>query len=456
MKSPPRRPTLEMKVLDHVRRHRLIRPGQRVLVAFSGGPDSTALLAALLELRGELRCEIAALHIHHGFRGTAADADARFCADFAAGRGVPCEVVRLAAGSPPRSNMEESWRDQRRAIFRRVLRQGYHRVALGHNRDDQAETLLLRLFRGAATTGLGGMSPRTAGGLIRPLLAVDRRQVLAYLAARNIPWCRDHTNRDPRFLRNRIRHRILPQLEKEAQPAIRRVLARTADVLREEQAVLQGVWNHFLPRLQAAPGQAITFTAGDLLRRPRVMHAGLLREVLRRVKGDLRGVAQHHLAEILTQLQRRGGSRRFRLPGELYVWISCGQVLVGVGPPDTPDFEYVLPPDGAVRVAETGEIFHASRESEIPAVAGCRCPAGGAPWQIRNFRPGDTIATPAGRRKLKKVFPEKRIPHFRRWQVSLVCDSAGEIIWIPQFGYKVCYNETEVSPDYMNLTREME
>lgn len=444
-------------MLEYIRRHRLVQPDDRVLVAFSGGSDSTALLHALIALGRELQCRIAALHIHHGLRGVAADADARFCVDFAARLGVTCDVIRLADERPRLSNLEETLREGRRAIYRRFIQQGYHKIAVGHNCDDQAETLLLRLFRGAGTTGLSGMAPRTPDGIIRPLLAVDRREILAYLAERGISWCQDESNRDPRFLRNRIRHHVLPLLEKEVQPAIRRVLARTADVLREERAVLQLVWNHFMPPLLPAPDQAVTFAARDLLRRPVVMQAGLLREILRRVKGDLRGVARRHLSGVLEQLRRGGPSRRLRLPGDVYVWISCGEVLIQARRPETPDFEYELPLDGAVQVAETGEIFRAlRRDGPRPAESVCLYPSKGTSLQVRNFRAGDTIVSAVGRRKLKKLFQEKRIPHFRRWQVSLICESAGEIIWIPQFGYKVCYNETERSREQIILTREME
>ena len=238
---------LTEEILSYVREHGLLRAGERVGAAVSGGADSVALLRALVELRGELGIVVSVLHFHHGIRGEGADADQRFVEAMAATHGLAFLTERgdaPAAAQVRKLTLEEAARELRYGWFRKLLREGaVDSVATAHTADDQAETVLLRLMRGAGTRGLAGIYPKIAGqleedaaeggraaraGIIRPLLAVRRAEVEDYLRGLGQEWRDDPMNLDPRHARNRVRHELLPLLEREFSPGIASVLADTA------------------------------------------------------------------------------------------------------------------------------------------------------------------------------------------------------------------------------------
>ncbi len=218
--------------------------GTRVLVAASGGADSTALALMLKEMG----CSIVLAHVHHGIRGAAADADARFVRRLARKLGVPFVLGRFDVPAEARArgeSLEMAARRVRRAfLIETARREGIRRIAVGHTADDQAETVLMRIVRGTSVTGLAGIPHVTRHGgavFIRPLRDATRRQVLDYLARRRQSFREDETNADDFARRNRVRHEILPLLEKRLNPAVRQALLRLADIAAAEDEVLSGL-----------------------------------------------------------------------------------------------------------------------------------------------------------------------------------------------------------------------
>ncbi|MCK6554634.1 tRNA lysidine(34) synthetase TilS [Candidatus Binatia bacterium] len=302
-------------------RHGMVAPGDRVLVAVSGGADSVALLGALAAMAPRLEVTLHAAHLHHGVRGAEADRDAAVAATVAERCGVSFTVER-ATDLPAGANFEARARARRYAFLRRVARiEGCARVATGHTRDDQAETLLMRLVRGAGRRGLGGMEPVRDGWLIRPLLACSRGDVLAFLAARGLPWCEDASNDDRHFLRNRVRHEVLPLL-RALNPSIDAVLAATAGVLATEDRWLDDVVESRVPLGGSLP---VAGMAGL----PLALRVRVVRLWLRRQRGHLRGLGRVHLEDMAAlavgsrgralvpvpgggAVERRSGALRFR------------------------------------------------------------------------------------------------------------------------------------------------
>ena len=195
------------------------------------------MLDLLVTLRSTWHLQLTVLHLNHRLRGDESDADERFVRDVASGYGLRSEVDRVEVASLANGgNLEQAARNARRGFFGRFLESGaLDRVAVGHTRSDQAETVLFRFLRGAYTTGLCGIRPVTPEGVVRPLLYVDRDEVKLYLSERKITWREDSTNRDSRFSRNRIRHELLPQLAADWNPQLETLLARNATLAQEDE-----------------------------------------------------------------------------------------------------------------------------------------------------------------------------------------------------------------------------
>ena len=233
------------KTQHSVRKHGLIRRGQHVLVAVSGGADSVAMLLALDELKRLLGIRLTVAHLNHHIRGNEAKKDAEFVRKLAAGLKIPfvggdADVPRLAKSRG--LSIEMAAREARYEFLADAARKkGADVIATAHTADDQAETVLLKLCRGAGSRGLSGI-PRetTINGVrvVRPLLDVTRVEIESFLRRKKQAWREDRTNRDTAYLRNRVRHELLPMLESKLNPGIREALLRTADILREEDDLL--------------------------------------------------------------------------------------------------------------------------------------------------------------------------------------------------------------------------
>jgi tRNA(Ile)-lysidine synthase len=441
-------------VAGFIRRHHLIRPGQRVLAACSGGADSTALAVVLHRLAPAMSFRLEMLHVHHGLRGADADADEACCRELADRLGLPFHRVGIGGETAPEANREEWLRERRHAAYRDFLARGFDRVALGHTLDDQAETVLLRLARGAGLEGQSGMAARTRAGLVRPLLATTRREILDFLDAEDFRHREDASNADLRHRRNRVRHRILPVLAGELGPETARVIARSAGVARRERAALSRLLRPLREALLAGRSGGREFRADDFLRHPAPVQLPLLREIVREVRGGLRGLSLGHLARALDLIRAGRSGRRVQLPGGPLVTLSCGIVRLAADSGGASPFEYRLAVPGALDIPETGERFEAAPAAGRPAGPDAvRVPDPGPELVCRSFRPGDRVPWGGGHKKLKKLFLERRVPIPDRARVTLVTGAGGEILWIPALEWVLCYNDPVAAENAILISR---
>jgi tRNA(Ile)-lysidine synthase len=306
------------------------RPGEAAVVALSGGADSVALLDALWEAGRRQGFRVSAAHLDHGLRPDSGE-DAAFCRNLCERLGVPLDVevadVRGRAGRD-KAGIEDAAREERYAFLRRVAatREAVA-IAVAHTRDDQAETFLLRLLRGSGSAGLGAMRPR-AGQLIRPLLDASRFEVVEHLRQRGLAWREDPSNGDLRIVRNRVRHELLPYLERHFNPRVRETLARTAALLAEEHEEL-AVGARDLYRRAARRDGAGVLLDGDALRgAPRPLARQLVRAALLEA-GGLEQVKAAHVERILEVTDRSGPARRrLPLPGGREARFRFGNVRI--------------------------------------------------------------------------------------------------------------------------------
>ncbi|HYD40637.1 MAG TPA: tRNA lysidine(34) synthetase TilS [Anaeromyxobacter sp.] len=406
-------------VLATVRRRKLFGPGDHVLAALSGGPDSTALVAALAALRdaGALAA-LSAVHVDHGLRPGAADVDAATATCRALG--VP--LTNVAVVVPPGNVQAEARRQRYAALRAEAARAGATRIATGHTRTDQAETVLLRLLRGAGARGLSGIPPRR-GAIVRPLLDRSRAEVLAFLSTAGLAWREDPTNASPRYARNRVRHELVPVLAKLA-PAAERAIARSAELLRADERALS-------TRARAAAGDrgadVTRLRAEPLAVRRRIVRR-LWRGAARARAGRAAELGAEHVEEVL-RLLRRGGTWRLSLPGHVELRHRDGRLeaVPSAPQPYAPGLA-PLPVAGPGRFVVPGRALAVRVRARRPELV---------PWplELRTRRPGDRFRPDggAGGKKLKAWLIDRKIPRERRDGLLLLAEGA-TVIAIPELG----------------------
>jgi len=406
-------------------------PDAHLLVAVSGGPDSTALLAGLVAVAPEHRWRLTAAHVAHGLRAGESEAERERVRMLAARFGVgyaehPAPVV---AGP----NLEARARRQRyQALGLLAASSGAARVALGHTADDQAETVLFRLLRGAGRGGLGAMRP-VRGLFWRPLLEVRRADVDRFLADSGLSAAIDHSNADLRHARNRLRRLLLPLLEREWNPALVPSLVSLAARLRDEDEELEALAREHLKRLAGAKGLA----ASGL----RVLRDGLARRVIRAwLEGNrVSCVTSVHVEGVL-RLARGATGGVVAVPGPAHV-LRAGEALILRTGTSTAAAAF------AAAIAPGATVFHPSagwrlslgaprpRRATDPSVPDARyavfdAAAVPSPLRLRSPRPGDRIRIPGvGTRKVQDVLVDARVPRLDRPAVP-VLEGGGAVIWI--------------------------
>jgi len=406
----------ERAVLGTIRVRRLASPSSRVLCALSGGADSTALVAALSALRaaGHL-AEVCACYVDHQLRAGSA-ADGEFCLALCAGLGVPLERARVtvAAGE----NVQAAARRVRYAALRAAAaRAGCDLIATGHQRGDQAETVLHRLLRGAGARGLSGI-PARRGALVRPLIDRSRPEILDYLAERGLEFREDPTNATPKYLRNRIRGSLLPALEALA-PGVERRLARSADLLREDDRALERL------AARAAPRGASRARAAALEALPAAARRRAVRRLWRAASGSRRDLTALHVEAVLRLLGARTEGR-VSLPRRLEARVENG--FVEVGRPTPPGRA-----PGPLRVDGPGAYALPGRGAAVEFLWTSQDPP---PWplELRTRRPGDRFRSERGGsgRKLKKWLIDRKVPRASRGALWVVADRDGRVLCVPE------------------------
>ena len=331
MKPNPRDARLEYFAERSLEAHRLLPDQGPLLVAVSGGPDSVALLhfLAALQARTGRPSALVAAHVNHGLRGAESDGDAVFVRDLALAWGL----AYLEAGVGPllRDSSEESARHARYEALRELAQEaGADRVATAHTADDQAETVLLRLLRGAGLRGLGGMPfrGRVRGiRVVRPLLEVTRDQVVEYLGRLKLPHRVDSSNGSRVPARNYLRLEILPRIRERMNPSAREAILRAASAIRESEEYLAAESRRILPTLLKREEGKISLDAALLLAYPKPLRTYLFRDAVQELNGDVRDLAATHLDALLS-LVMTPSRRSADLPGGIRARRDGSRVLL--------------------------------------------------------------------------------------------------------------------------------
>jgi tRNA(Ile)-lysidine synthase len=450
----------------------MFEAGQKIGIAVSGGADSVCLLHVLRELAPRWDLRLSVLHLNHKLRGQESDADAEFVRTLAVAFGLPFLHRDVDLSTTTSANLEETAREARLAFFREEIASGsIDRVALGHTRSDQAETVLFRFLRGAGTAGLAGIRPVTKTGLVRPLLNVDRADVEQFLRDRGIAWREDSSNRSLQFARNRIRHQLLPSLARDWNPAIVQGLAQTADWALEEEAY----WEAEIDRLAAehliiedrsaaspevfsqppAPGPRplkngfVSLNTACLRNLPLAADRRLVRRAMEIVKGDLTAIDFAHVNAVLLLAAATEGHGRIQPPGldiiRSFDWLRFAKPATVPGL-QTRNYTFTVPVPAIIPIPGENfsislEVFENATDQET-----CECVYNkgmvwvdqerlAGPLTLRNWRPGDQY-NPLGsssEQKIKTLFQEFRVPLWERRHWPVLTDGSS-IVWSRRFG----------------------
>lgn len=421
----------------------LLEPEQRVLVAFSGGADSTALLHLFCRLREPWQLEVMAAHLNHALRGEQSDADEQHCRNLCAQWEVPffSRKVDVAQHARVRGiSIEMAARDVRYAFLQDVAESvEADAIALGHTRDDHVETVLLNLIRGTGAAGLTGI-PIRRDRYIRPLLSVSREQVRAYCAQYTLSYMEDLTNLDLRFGRNRIRLRVLPELRR-VNPRVDEAIERLSQVMRAEELWWQRYLQRLQPEFTLRQESDCWVISSEWLRQ---QHPALQRRVLRGVAQKLSAEgAELQFAQVERLLVALREDRRAGVTvrgGNLHLAVDPKRVKVWLKPASVPPaYEIVVRVPGETFVPPAGVSLYAEYSLVPPAQqlrhnnweVWCDAAQVGEPLVARNWRQGDRLQPMGlqGHRKLSDIFIDKRIPVTLRHRIPVVCDDKG-IVWV--------------------------
>lgn len=427
-----------------------------VLVAVSGGPDSVVLAHVLHSLAAEYSLRMAIAHLNHSLRGRESERDAEFVIAYARQLDVPIYSEKKDVRAYRRSrrlSLEEAARKIRYEFFDMVaVRHGYNKIALGHHSDDNAELMLMNLLRGSGPLGLSGISPVRDGKIVRPLIHLNRSDILDYIDGNKLQFVVDASNADLRYRRNKIRHHLIPELKESYNPRIGETLNRLGDIMRvEEQWIEDALAPVFKQCVSVETSDQIRLNIFRLRNQARAAKRRLIRKAIFSVKKDLRRITLLHVDTILALIETGPVSGGLNMPGGIRVERTAEELTIARktnvrykkkyrSRSVRTDYQYTIPGTGTIPIeeADASITFAEIGTDDLPdfknsgrqlAFFDMDCLR--FPLIVRNVRPGDRFSPLGvkGTQKVKKYFIDNKIPGLQRRKCPLVL-SGGKIIWI--------------------------
>ena len=441
------------KMKKTIREQGLIERGDGVVVGFSGGPDSLCLLEALRQLREELGIRtLAAVHVNHMYRGEAADRDEAFCAAYCRERGVLFRAERADVESLAKEwkvGTEEAGRKVRYGAFARMAEElGGAKIAVAHNREDQGETLFLRIVRGTGTAGLCGIDYKRKDGVIRPLLDCSRKDIEAFLREEGLEPCIDHTNLEPVYTRNMARLDVIPYINEKMGGDLTGSLAKLSRIAREDRDFIEGFVEEILreARCEEAPsghlppgGRARVVLPRKVLKdsHPAVMKRAIVRCFER--AGLLQDITSDHLDRAAELLCNGGTTWEAQFPHGYVMKRRYEKVIFEKEEPGTEGSCEPMP-GFSMRIPESAESLEDSSADGLRMahfdLDKVRAAGGEERLVMRTRQPGDVISPKgfSGTKKLQNYFVDRKIDRDLRDKLPLLC-LGNQVLWIP--GYEI-------------------
>lgn len=408
------------RVRNTIEKHGLLKKGDGVLIGLSGGADSVCLTHILYKLREELGIEICTAHMNHCLRGEAADSDERFAAEFSKSLGIECIIERnnVRAYAKKRGVSEETaGRELRYAFFERVREKyGLTKIATAHNKNDNAETVIMNFIRGSGLSGLCGI-PVKRGTIIRPILDVSRTEIEEYCRENGLKYVTDATNCETVYTRNKVRLELIPKLQSDFNSNIIETVTQNAELLSDELDFLESAI------LQDSENGAIELEDFNKL------HIAIRRRtVIQMMKSaGIRDISSKYTESILALAKKGQSGASVNLPDSNVAVIEYGKLYIGREAENAEPFEYEIPLNKDVYIKElsiTARAELAEGESVFSGDANSKL-------IIRSRREGDYFYPVGmeGRKKLKKYFIDEKIPRRERDKTAVLTID-GETAWV--------------------------
>ncbi len=432
-----------------ISQHTMIEDNETVLVAVSGGADSLALLYGLHTLQTHLKCHLHVVHLNHGLREDSA-ADAESVHQHAKRLGLPITIHSVEL-----HHLNKEWKLSVEAAGRRArydfyesvcVQTGATKVALGHHQDDSAETVLMNLIRGVGSTGLKGIEPVRDEKFIRPLLRFNRQEIETYLASIDVTPRHDSTNKETHFLRNRIRHELIPLLELNYNPNILSGLVRTANIIGAESEFLDEMTRegYDVCKLEFTQSKDITLDRTKFLRHHIVLQRRIIRHSIAEINTQVSDFTYDHCNAILDIINGKKPNAEITLPNGLHFKRAYQQLIFEITPIDTEDFACQLNVPGNTYIPELDAEIQADLY-DIPQGDISTVPDGTnqamfdysaiqLPLTVRNRQKGDRFQPYGmeGTKKIKDYLMDAKVPLSERDRIPMLI-SGNDIIWVIGF-----------------------
>ncbi len=444
-----------LKVRKTIEKYAMLNPGDRVGVAVSGGADSIALLHMLSMLASEYDLALFILHLNHGIRGGESDGDELFVMELGKSMGIPADSEKVSIPALKKKkggSLEDICRKERYSFFERMSQKHrLNKIALGHNLKDQTETVIMRFLRGSGLEGLKGFLPVRDGIYIRPFIDVTREEIISFLRERNISFVTDSSNKDNKYLRNRIRNILVPELKASYNMKLEENIGRTADILRIEDDFIRESIEGII-----SDWEIDRDNAGINIRKLKKLHPALqwrlIKTILEGYSTARNGIGYLHVKSVVDLIEGSSPNASVDLPLNLMARREYNELIISQGEGEVShtsknhfpdgrkkgDFSYTVKVPGSVDIIETGvrmnfdvvDVREADAYSDNPVFMDYNSIS--FPLVVRNIRSGDRIQPLGmkGTKKIKALFIDGKVPKSGRKSISLLVDQKS-VLWVP-------------------------
>jgi tRNA(Ile)-lysidine synthase len=448
------------KVIKTIERYKLLNKEDRVVAAVSGGPDSTALLVALAQIASLLDFSIIVAHFNHGLRGAKSDEDEKYSQELAKKMGLIFVSGKMDQKLRQKGESPEDFYRQQRYQFLNKVAEDYNaqKIALGHNIQDQAETVLLNLLRGSGLEGLKGILPMREGKFIRPLIEVSRGEIIAFLSEAGISYCQDSSNESKIYLRNKIRGELIPYLKEKFNPRIEENLAQMAEILRQDDdyignSVQEAMKSTYIQNQSNRISLNIEYVKGLAP----AIRSRLFKKILESLNPEKNGFSFSNIKTLERLAQITESGKRFSLPLGIEAKREYDNLILKRDKAclKQVDYEYPVNIPGIIHVKETNRTISIEKTSrdkmdrhsknkvylDLDKIQ--------QPVILRNRRDGDRFQPLGmkGRQKIKSLFINRKIPRHKRNEIMLLVDQ-NSVIWIENMHLS---DRVKISPQTINI-----